>query len=224
MSATNGATKSIIVDGSSQSNNEVRIIGFNHDTVDSDWVSYYKATTAGITFEFVNIPEKRVFNAKKTIDGGWKASDMRFYLNNDFKNSLNPNGISGQFICVEKKTNNKGLDASVSDVTVTSDYIWLLSGKEVCGNGGMLWDEDHESVYNAEGSQYEYYINKGARPQSCKAAVKSGAEHDWWLRTPYCYDGTSRREFCDILETGVWGSNAVGESDYDRGVSPCFCL
>ncbi|MEG0621264.1 MAG: DUF6273 domain-containing protein, partial [Raoultibacter sp.] len=62
---------------------------------------------------------------------------------------------------VRKLTNNvKGDAAASTEPTETFDYLWLPSYKEVVGTTSALSSDTNHWI-NKEGSQYEFFANKG---------------------------------------------------------------
>ena len=207
-----GDTKSIkLIDGTEAL---VRILGFRHDDLES-------GGKAGISFEFANAPTMEHMNSSATNSGGWKSSEMRSWLNDDFYDLL-PSDLRPCLKTVVKKTNNKGNVGGndVSAVTATSDKVWLLSMREVYGklsansNGVPSYPE----VYDAEGTQYQLYADQGVTIVNHDFCAKPGTAVWWWLRSPATHQSDY---FLEVTNRGGW---YYQYAHYRERVSPGFCI
>jgi hypothetical protein len=191
----------------------VRILGFRHDEL-ADGVS------AGISFEFADVPALHCMNSRRTNKDGWDKSEMRGWLNVEFL-ALLPDALAANIAEAKKRTNNKG-KVSINDtssVTATEDSLWLLSLSEVYGMPSaqtkkVLW---LPATYDAEGAQYQLYADKGVSTDNYAPCAKGGA-CGWWLRSPRVGGSVSFR-FVD--DDGKWN---VDRADIDWGISPGFCF
>lgn len=137
------------------------IAGFNHDTK-SDGTG-----KAGITFtaghclgDQYRLPMCTTNSSK----GGWKATLMRnkTLAEGGLIWNLLPTDLTTHIVAVDKMTNNVGSEATIDDVTVTSDKIWLMSYIELAGTTGNQTTEGWEKdLYLKEGAQYELFRNLG---------------------------------------------------------------
>ena len=152
---------------------------------------------------------------------------MRKFLNEDFIEML-PEGLRFNIAIVKKLTNNTGYlgvnDASA--VSATEDQLWLFSMPEVYGSfshqrgplGIFASGPNYHAVYDAEGSQYMLYANRGVSVKSYGSCKKAGADSWWWLRSPH----VGHLEYFRIVRSdGYW---RVCRGDDARGVSPGFCF
>ena len=103
----------------------VQIVGFAHDDKTA-------GGKAGITFIFGDCVGEAPMNGESTNAGGWEASQMRAYLNGDWRVQL-PEDLNAVIVPVDKLTNNVGETQEASSVTTTSDSLWLLSFAELAG-------------------------------------------------------------------------------------------
>jgi hypothetical protein len=109
-------------------------------------------------------------NASSSIDGGWKATEMRTWLNGkeegDFYNAL-PITLKSSI-----KTHSSSYSESVyaSDVSYCDDYLWLLSEKEVFGKQMM----ENAAASNVE-TQLAYFANDD----------NINFSDNWWSRSTY---------------------------------------
>lgn len=103
----------------------VQIVGFAHDDKTA-------GGKAGITFIFGDCVGEAPMNSTDTNAGGWEASQMRAYLNGDWRTQL-PQDLDAVIVPVDKLSNNVGETDAVSAVTTTSDALWLFSLSELAG-------------------------------------------------------------------------------------------
>ena len=192
---------------------DVRIAGFRHDMKAS-------GGKAGITFEFCDDVTLRWMNFEDDNAGGWKACDMRSWLNKNFYEGLQPD-LRDNIVAVKKKTNNTGWvqSSDTSVVTTTKDKLWLLSVVEVYGTDLDSAYSYYQDVYRAEGKQYQYYEGLGVT-----GSDYSNVAPYWhvWLRSPL----TNRSDFfCSIDANQETRGEPTGSyASFGRGVFPAFCL
>ncbi len=181
-------------------------------------------------------------NAEATAGGGWEASGMRSWLAGDVL-ALLPAEVSGSVKAVSKLTNNQGASCDPgSAVTPTSDSLWLFSGAEVYGRLTWLSQEygdtpianaDYvdfvalDAMLSSEGSQYQYFAERGAADRSefsCVPAVVGSQAGNWWLRSCYPVQGTSSDEgyFYQVLRSGYPSTTIAANGS--GGVVVGFCL
>lgn len=172
-----------------------RLIGINHDNItDSE-------SKAGFTFQCVpnlGSPGLDYIIGKYSF---WSNSQIRQSLNDDFFNRL-PTELS-QFI----KTVDKACTGlSVSDVSYTSDKIFLLSNKEFSNVSQRL-----------EGSTYKYWIDHNSDEDLTFYNYSDG----------YGYSGTLTRSsawdsYWFLLDRGNFRD--VAYNDFSYYFAPCFCI
>ena len=181
------------------------ILGFNHDIL-SD-----RSGRAGITFGMKNLlATKYRMNATSTNAGGWNDSEMRTSTMQTLFSQL-PSDLQA----VIKSVNKKATSGSEStELTASSDKLWLLSEVEVDGTTSP--------GYAREGEQYEYWktVKDGtvAADRVKKLSNGGGSANNWWLRSPSVSSSNNFR--CISSAGGVLGG--VASSAY--GVSFGFCV
>lgn len=170
---------------------QVRILGFNHDTLTStDAYGEGKNNTyAGISFEYAESTGKAAMNSSNTNSGGWGACALRSTLNNTTINSLENKQyikeVSKQYIATYYDTNS---------VTTSNDKLWLLSCSEIWNNAAI--DRATYGYAKAkEGEQYKYYanINAMSSDENTNLVKRNEVGGNWWLRSPSCQ---SEKLFC----------------------------
>ncbi len=158
-----GDTKEVEINGETKT---ATIIGLDHDG---------ENTATFMVME--NLGDHRM-NSTDTNAGGWEASEMRTWLNNDIYNSMSNKAYIKE---VTKMTDNVGYKEdkinTTDDVTGTQDKIFLLSAVET-GSQSQVdnWSYQYINQINAEGTTYEWF----------KTNSLSGT---WfWLRSPYAFE------------------------------------
>jgi hypothetical protein len=160
-------------------------------------------------------------NPNNSNSGGWKNSYMRTTLLGNSGTPTSPR--SGSLMAalpsdlravmksVTKYTDNVGNDTghTASNVTATTDYLWLMSEYEV--QGGQSYANSYEKNSQA---QYEYF--KAGNSKIAYRHSSTGSAVWWWLRSPR-YNSTST--FCYVATGGGHDSNAAY---YSAGVLPGF--
>lgn len=196
----------------------VQIVGFAHDDKTSDG-------KAGITFIFGDCVGEAPMNGEPTNAGGWEASQMRAYLNGDWRAQL-PADLDAIIVPVDKLTNNVGNTMGASCVTATSDSVWLFSYAELAGpipaaelwGGGYEWAAD---IFNAEGTRYKLFNDTGVIwNDGNPILVKNfqGSPIRWWERSP-------RPNYSDFFQSVYSGGDPNSNfADYSNGVVPGFCI
>ena len=196
----------------------VQIVGFAHDDKTS-------GGKAGITFIFGDCVGEAPMNGESTNAGGWEASQMRAYLNGDWRVQL-PEDLNAVIVPVDKLTNNVGETQEASSVTTTSDSLWLLSFAELAGpipaaelgGGGYEWAAD---IFNAEGTRYKLFNDTDVIWNDANSVlVKNfqGSPYNWWERSPSPDDSGY------FWYVGSGGPYNGGGSGYSYGVVPGFCI
>ena len=162
-----GDSKAVVINGQTLT---AVIIGINHDSDNS------------ITFMVTNYIGQHKFNNTKTNVGGWEASDMRNWLNNDVYNGLDET-LQTSIKEVSKMTNNVGNGDKTATATVTNDKLFLLSVSEI--------GKTSTCDIDGEGEMYEWF-----RANSLDSKM-------FWLRSPRV---DSNANFCDNYRGNI-GSN-----------------
>ncbi|WP_452039254.1 DUF6273 domain-containing protein [Adlercreutzia rubneri] len=196
----------------------VQIVGFAHDDKTA-------GGKAGITFIFGDCVGEAPMNGESTNAGGWEASQMRAYLNGDWRVQL-PEDLNAVIVPVDKLTNNVGETQEASSVTTTSDSLWLLSFAELAGpipaaelgGGGYEWAAD---IFNAEGTRYKLFNDTDVIWNDANSVlVKNfqGSPYNWWERSPSPDDSGY------FWYVGSGGPYNGGGAGYSYGVVPGFCI
>lgn len=191
------------------------LIGSKHDNLVEDLNGITKASfTIQTKYCF---GERRMFNAyDKPYYSSWSDSDMRTYLNTEFKKTL-PHELQYLIKSVKKNTYRYGFKGDIGELfrgsTTTEDSIFLLSEMEVYGAQTLGTKSDWGR--GDDGTQYEYY-----KISSNRIKYLGKNEVWWWLRSSRVNSsGNSRFRF-------VYSSGSAGDdfADITYGLAPAFCI
>ena len=206
--ATVGAKKTITID---EKDYTVRILGFNHDTLENGQTAYGDAsiTKAGISFEFETLLPGAKMNASGYNTNGWGASLMRTNLNSTtavdgMTNLSNIETAIGSNIIKSVTKSYIKTYSDANSVTTCNDKLWLLACSEIWNNG-YNGTGTYGSAVASEGDQYKYYADINATYNSDNSKLYkmyqgSTSSSYWWLRSPYygnCFN------FCFVTISGI---------------------
>lgn len=158
-------------------------------------------------------------NTNNTNSGGWEDSYMRNNICGTSKTSTSgrfmgaiPSALRNALKSVTKYTDNTGnASTSLSAVTATTDYIFLLSEYEVFGSCSVA-----NSNEASRQQQYAYYSAGNSKVKYWHASTSSTA--CWWLRSAYRYDSNV------FAYVDTYGSVTGYGASYSLGVAPGFCV
>lgn len=172
---------------------DVRLAGIRHDFKGdgSGW--------AGLAFMTVGALEIRPMNDVATVEGGWEASALRAWLDNEGMAMLEPD-LAAVIVPVDKPTNNVGRADDAGAVSVTKDRLFCFSATEVCGD--IHWDieefrqrrgyEDIDGILMSEGDQYECFAQAGVTydsdPNGYLSLASTTGTSPWWYRSAYPFE------------------------------------
>lgn len=170
----------------------MEIVAFNADTKTD-------GTTASITWISKGIVASHRMNATKDNENGWKASEMRTWLQSDFYAIL-PDEIKKVIVPVNKTY----YDYTTRSVLSCVDNIWIPSRREICN------DDEAET----SGPKYtSYFTNDNSRIKRNSV----GSADYWWLRSAV---NTMSLNFHVIRPSGTLSGQGAAYSD---GVVLGFC-
>lgn len=192
---------------------EVRILGFNHDKLESLDSYGGENIYAGISFEFVDSITSMQMNSTNTNLGGWKSSELRNSLN-DTSTGIIESLNNKEYIKKVKKSYIEVYNDE-SSVKEIADYLWLLACSEIWNNGRE--NIGYGYALTEEGEQYQYYANINADSNSNNSNIVKG-EKGWWLRSPF---RDFRDGFCFVDENGLASCSAANSS---INVTPGFSI
>ena len=176
--------------------------------------SGFSQTACGFVLEFEDIITAHNMNDTYTSAGGWPASSMYTFVNNDIYNAL-PSDLKNTII---DTTVVSGYGGDASSNFTSTDKLYLLSTAEVWAQGSsntVNYDTARDNT-----RQLDYYKNIGVTTSNYSGAIKkngSSASY-WWLRSAFF---ANRSGFYDVNSNGAWIN---GYANYTYGVSPAFRL
>ena len=192
------------------------ILGFNHnsDVEGGNSIHFqFGKTSNGTDIAFVQSYGKTgtgfCMNTINTNSGGWNNSYMRNTICPAFLSAL-PTAWQNVIVsCTKYSDNTGGSSNPASNVTATSDKIWLLSEVELYGTRSR--SNSAEANYQ---KQYDYYKNGNSKVKYKHSATSDACR--WWLRS---VRAGSVSAFCGPYITGSV-DDSVAYASY--GFSPSF--
>ena len=173
----------------------------------------FSQTACGFVLEFADIITTHKMNDTNTNVGGWPATSMRTFVNNDIYNAL-PSEIKNAII---DTTVVSGHGSTSGETNFTStDKLYLLSTAEVWAQGSSNTIE-HDTARDVT-RQLDYYKNEGVTTSNYSKVIKmnNSTASYWWLRSAYSNESVS---FYSVYISGDW--NRYG-SIATNCVSPAF--
>ena len=177
--------------------------------------SGFSQTACGFVLEFADIITNHAMNDTMTNVGGWPATSMRTFVNNDIYNAI-PSEIKNAII---DTTVVSGHGSTSGETNFTStDKLYLLSTAEVWlqGSSNTISNDTARDVTR----QLDYYKNLGTSTSNYSGAIKKNGTSAavWWLRAA-C--SNIARNFLFVTSVGGW--NYI-YADGTNGVAPAFRL
>ena len=205
-----GDTKEIEVSG--YGTFTVRIANMSTPTECSG--SDFSQTACGFVVEFVDIITTHNMNPSETNVGGFPASAMYTFLQNDIYNVL-PVDLKN-IIIDTYVVSSYGRGDSSNFISI--DKLYLLATKEVYGKEGTVntIDYDRSDYYTR---QLDYYDNIGVTTNNYAGAIKTynGSSISWCLRSS---SSNYYNRFYIVIANGYW-YNTISPTNA-LGVAPAF--
>lgn len=192
------------------------ILGFNHNaSVEGNNSIHFQfgKTSNGTDIAFVqnygSTGTGFCMNTSNTNSGGWSGSYMRKTICPAFLAALPTAWQNIITACTKYSDNTGGSSNPASNVTSTSDKIWLLSEFEVFGtrSGANTAEQNYQK-------QYDYYKNGNSKVKYQHSATTSAC--DWWLRSVYAGNTLNFRR------VAAGGGGSYNGADHSRGFAPGF--
>ena len=167
----------------------------------------FSQTACGFVLEFVDVVTMHAMNDTATNVGGWPATSMRMFVNNDIYNAI-PSEIKNAIIDTTVVSGH-GSDDSAN--FTSTDKLYLLATAEV-------WDKENSTTINYDTAQditrqLDYYKKMNVTTSNGSEAVK---ENDPWLRSSH--SNTDDR----FYGVNSFGDEYDSEANIEYGVSPAF--
>ena len=170
----------------------------------------FSQSACGFVLEFADIITEHAMNDTNTNVGGWPATSMRTFVNNDIYNAI-PSEIKNAIIDTTVVSGHGREDA---ENFTSTDKLYLLSTAEVWANGQSC-DTARDNT-----RQLDYYKNLGTSTSNYSGAIKKSESSAvlWWLRAAY---SIYTNNFLTVNDYGGWRSD---DAYATRGVAPAFRL
>ena len=206
-----GSTKEINL-GTTYGTHTLRIA--NTSTPSECSTTGFSQTACGFVLEFADIITTHKMNDTITNKGGWPASSMYTFVNNDIYNAI-PSEIKNAIIDTTVVSGHGSEDTA--NFTST-DKLYLLSTAEV-------WAQGSSNTISGDTAkdltrQLDYYKNLGTSTSNYSGAIKkSGTSADnWWLRA---VNSNIALSFFVVIDNGNWTNTSASNTN---GVAPAFRL
>ena len=178
----------------------------------------FSQSACGFVLEFADIITTHNMNSSSTNKGGWPATSMRTFVNNDIYNAI-PSEIKNAII---DTTVVSGHGSTSGETNFTStDKLYLLAPGEVYSDWSTLTDNLHRDTAKDLTRTLDYYTNIGVTTSNDSGAIKKKDTYAWpyWLRSAISDTVTDGEGFYTTSETGY--CNMDGPSTI-YGLSPAF--
>jgi len=206
-----GSTKEVNL-GTTYGTHTLRIA--NTSTPSECSTTGFSQSACGFVLEFADIITDHKMNDTDTNVGGWPATSMRTFVNNDIYNAI-PNEIKNAII---DTTVVSGHGKSDTENFTSTDKLYLLAPKEIYSD----WSTYQSANDTAKDltRTLDYYKNLGTSTSNRSGVKKkNGTSADyWWFRAA---SSNTLEGFYTVASTGTY-SNDVAV--YTHGVAPAFQL
>ena len=171
----------------------------------------FSQSACGFVLEFADVIITYAMNDTDTNVGGWPATSMRTFVNNDIYNAI-PSEIKNAII---DTTVVSGHGKSDTENFTTTDKLYLLAPKEIYTNFSNSYDTAKDLTRTLD-----YYTSIGVTISNYSGAIKKNgtSAFSWWLRAAY---SSANINFYRVADDGDWDHNGA---NYSRGVAPAFRL
>jgi len=172
----------------------------------------FSQTACGFVLEFADVITIHKMNDTATNVGGWPASSMYTFVNNDIYNAI-PSEIKNAII---DTTVVSGHGKSDTENFTSTDKLYLLTLKEIYTDWGAISYDTAKDLTRT----LDYYTNIGVTTSSYSGAIKKNGTSParWWFRAA---GSSANRNFCGVSSNGRYNTDYA---TYTYGVSPAFRL
>ena len=172
----------------------------------------FSQTACGFVLEFADIITNHVMNENGTNTGGWPATTMRTFINNEIYNSL-PSELRNAIINTKVVSSYGKRD---TENFTSSDKLYLLSTAEIWAQGSSN-TIDYDTARDVT-RQLDYYKKMNVDTEKFDSTIKKIEDNAdiWWLRTAV---SDLDNDFYYVYSEGNWEQD---HTDFETGVSPAF--
>ena len=170
----------------------------------------FSQSACGFVLEFADIITDHKMNDTNTNVGGWPATSMRTFVNNDIYNAI-PSELRSAII---DTTVISGHGSTSGETNFTStDKLYLLAPKEIYTDFNDTDDTAKDLTRTLD-----YYKAQGVTTRNhSEAKKKNGTNADWWwLRAAR---SNANNNFYYVSSIGSYTNNIADDTN---GVSPAF--
>ena len=170
----------------------------------------FSQTACGFVLEFADIITTHNMNDTNTNVGGWPASSMYTFVNNDIYNSL-PSEIRNAIIYTTVVSSH-GSTSGETNFTST-DKLYLLAPKEIYTDFSNSYDTAKDLTRTLD-----YYTSIEVTTSSYSGAIKKNgtSASNWWLRAA---NSNNTNYFFNVGYGGYWNNYNANSLN---GVAPAF--
>ena len=207
-----GSTKEVNL-GSTYGTHTLRVA--NTSTPSECNTQGFSQTACGFVLEFADIITEHAMNDTDTNVGGWPATSMRTFVNNDIYNAI-PSEIKNAII---DTTVVSGHGSTNGEENFTStDKLYLLSTAEVWAQGSSNTINDDTATDLTR--QLDYYKAQGVTTSNYSEVIKkNGTSAEWWWLRAAASNNTYN--FLNVY----YGGNYINSgASITGGVAPAFRL
>ena len=171
----------------------------------------FSQTACGFVLEFADIITTHIMNDTDTNVGGWPATSMRTFVNNDIYNAI-PSEIKNAII---DTTAVSGHGKSDTKNFTSTDKLYLLAPREIWSDFSQEFDTAKDLTRTLD-----YYTAQGVTTSSYSGAIKKNGSSaaNWWHRSAY----SNYSNYFHYVNFS--GAHNYTYSDTAYGVSPAFRL
>ena len=203
-----GSTKEVNL-GTTYGTHTLRIA--NTSTPSECSTTGFSQTACGLVLEFADIITDHAMNDTNTNVGGWPASSMYTFVNNDIYNAI-PSEIKNAII---DTTVVSGYGDEDTENFTSTDKLYLLAPKEIYTN----WSNSYDTAKDLTRT-LDYYTSIGVTTSNYSGAIKKNGTSParWWLRA---VRSGYTNNFVNVGSDGDWNYSDAGNA---YGVAPAFRL
>ncbi len=188
----------------------------NNSTPTECGQSGFSESACGFVIEFEDIITTHRINESDTNAGGWSASEVRSYLNDELLNAF-PEVLRNHIIDTTVVSGHGNME---NTNLISTDKIYLLSIAEIYGKENISSATVDDSAKEVT-RQLDYYKEKFQETNDYSSAIKTNINGNatlWWLRSA---NALNNRSFYLIHVRGDWRSWAASGNN---AVAPAFRL
>ena len=180
----------------------------------------FSQTACGFVLEFTDIIALHAMNDNDDTNvGGWPATSMRTFVNNDIYNAI-PSEIKNAIIDTTVVSGHGGTSGETN--FTSTDKLYLLAPGEVYSDWKTNTSSSVPSYDSAKNltRALDYYTAQGVTISNYRGAIKKNGTSTtyWWLRAA---NSRKTNRFLCVISVGNWSNSSANATN---GVAPAFRL